>query len=212
MNLITHEKTILTNTLTNDWLLRSNKKGDLLVFVSDRTDLRNVALEEKYSNIFTMEPNGDFQLPLTNFEAKSGGPCFSNDGNYLYFDSNKDGSYGIYRYSFTSKKIVGILHEPGSDNVAPIVAPDDSSIVFFSNRDGNFELYRLWVSSNKLERLTTNPAEDLNPAFSPDGTKIVFFSNRSGNYDIYLLDLTQPASTVTMNDLIETLSNLVKTM
>lgn len=212
LDLVNNKKEALTTTLVNDWLPRTNDQNTLIVFISDREDLRNVALEEKYSHIFTMELTGDFQSPIVSFDAKCGGAIFSHDGNYIYFHTNKDGKFGIYRYSLNTQKIVGILNEPGNDNVAPFVSPDDSSLVFFSNRDGNYELYKLQLSTNQLERLTSNPADDLNPAYSPDGSKIVFFSNRSGNYDIYLLDLTQPASTITLNDLIATLNNLVKNM
>lgn len=212
LDLTNNKVTPLTSTLANDWLARSNQQNTHIAFVSDRMDQRKVAISEKYSQIFIMEPNGDFQLNITDAEANHGGPVFSQNGRYLYFDSNKEGNFGIYRYSFTTEKTAGIFIEPGNDNVAPSVSPDDSSLVFFSNRDGNFELYRLNLTDNQLQRLTTNPASDLNPVFSPDGTKIVFFSNRSGNYDVYLLDLTQPAASITMNELIKTMTNLVNTM
>ncbi|MFN8454862.1 MAG: LpqB family beta-propeller domain-containing protein [Anaerolineae bacterium] len=37
-------------------------------------------------------------------------------------------------------------------------------------------------------RLTTDPANDLRPAWSPDGHQIAFFSLRSGNNDIWVMD------------------------
>jgi dipeptidyl aminopeptidase/acylaminoacyl peptidase len=36
--------------------------------------------------------------------------------------------------------------------------------------------------------LTTDPANDLRPAWSPDGARIAFFSLRSGNYDIWVMN------------------------
>lgn len=36
--------------------------------------------------------------------------------------------------------------------------------------------------------LTTDPAQDLRPAWSPDGTQIAFFSSRSGNNDIWVMN------------------------
>ena len=59
-----------------------------------------------------------------------------------------------------------------------------------SNRDGNYEIYMMNNDGSAPQRLTANPADDLNPVFSPDGTKVLFHSNRNGNYDIFLLDLT----------------------
>ena len=37
-------------------------------------------------------------------------------------------------------------------------------------------------------QLTTDPANDLRPAWSPDGTRIAFFSNRSDSNDIWVMD------------------------
>ena len=36
--------------------------------------------------------------------------------------------------------------------------------------------------------LTTDPANDLRPAWSADGARIAFFSSRSGNYDIWVMN------------------------
>jgi Tol biopolymer transport system component len=36
-------------------------------------------------------------------------------------------------------------------------------------------------------RLTTNPADDSDPAWSPDGTKIALQSDRDGNGEIYVM-------------------------
>jgi Tol biopolymer transport system component len=37
-------------------------------------------------------------------------------------------------------------------------------------------------------QLTSDPANDLRPAWSPDGTKLAFFSNRSGSNNIWIMD------------------------
>ena len=39
-----------------------------------------------------------------------------------------------------------------------------------------------------LERLTTDPGQDITPAWSPDGTQIVFVSYREGNSDLYIMN------------------------
>ncbi|NJN67251.1 MAG: hypothetical protein HC884_11335, partial [Chloroflexaceae bacterium] len=36
-------------------------------------------------------------------------------------------------------------------------------------------------------RLTTNEADDIQPAWSPDGTRLAFTSNRDGNGEIYVM-------------------------
>ena len=61
-------------------------------------------------------------------------------------------------------------------------------VAFHSNRDGNFEIYTVDADGGNDTRLTTNPADDLSPAWSPDGTKIAFTSDRDGQYDIYTMN------------------------
>jgi TolB protein len=41
------------------------------------------------------------------------------------------------------------------------------------------------ADGTKIDKLTTNPAADEDPAFSPDGKKIAFMSDRSGDSDFY---------------------------
>ena len=48
-------------------------------------------------------------------------------------------------------------------------------------------------------QLTTDPAQDLNPAWSPDGTKIAFDSTRTGDSEIFVMDVdgSNPVRTTT---------------
>jgi gamma-glutamyltranspeptidase len=54
----------------------------------------------------------------------------------------------------------------------PAWSPDGSSIVFSSNAEGQDDLYRMAVTraSSARERLTTDPAPDLEPTIGKDGT------------------------------------------
>jgi Tol biopolymer transport system component len=49
-------------------------------------------------------------------------------------------------------------------------------------------------------RLTTDPAEDLDPAWAPDGRRLVFASTRDGNYEIYEMDADGSTQTRLTND------------
>ena len=60
--------------------------------------------------------------------------------------------------------------------------------MFYSNRDGYYEIYVMNGDGSNQNRLTNNPAVDVNPAWSPDGTKIAFESNRDGNKEIYVMN------------------------
>lgn len=65
-----------------------------------------------------------------------------------------------------------------------------SKIVFTSDRDGNNEIYVINAdgSDPQKSQLTSNNADNQNPAWSPDGTRIAFTSDRDGNKEIYVMN------------------------
>jgi len=80
-------------------------------------------------------------------------------------------------------------------------SPDGKKILFESRKAGtkkttNLDIWVLDMTSGAEFQITTDPADDFDPAWSPDGKLIAFASNRAGNTDIWLMksdgsDLTQ---------------------
>jgi Tol biopolymer transport system component len=69
----------------------------------------------------------------------------------------------------------------------PALSPDETQLVV-ARADQRTETRDLWVFSlahGTGSRLTSDPADDFNPAWSPDGKWIIFTSNRAGARDIY---------------------------
>ncbi len=206
MDLNNGEMQNLTQNGSDDWRPRYSFSGDFIVFVSQRNDLRDIPFYEMFSDIFIMQSNGRFQLPLTKDEYNDGNPCLmpgsTDEDGTVIFDSDRNGSFAIYKMDIRSKEIVQLTHNSGVNDVSPDVTASGDKITFFSDRDGNFEIYLMNNDGSAEQRLTSNPAEDLNPVFSPDGNKILFHSNRNGNYDLFILDLTQSAQTVSSSELL----------
>jgi len=64
---------------------------------------------------------------------------------------------------------------------------ENGKIAFASARNGNFEIYAVNPDATGLQRLTTDPGTDSDPAWSADGTRIAFQSTRDQNDEIYLM-------------------------
>lgn len=69
-------------------------------------------------------------------------------------------------------------------------AGNGERIAFAACVAGNWDIYSVAADGTDLRRLTTNPADDLDPAWSPDGTRLTFTSRRDGHWNLYVLDLT----------------------
>jgi hypothetical protein len=59
-------------------------------------------------------------------------------------------------------------------------------MLFASNRDGNSEIYALTLANQSLNRLTTNTAQEIQPALASDSVRVAYVSNQDGNNEIYL--------------------------
>jgi len=204
----------LTTNGADDWHPNYSPDGKNIVFVSDRSDLRDVPFYQRLGSIFLMQNDGRFQMRLSDTLANDGGPCIApgstEDKGVIYFDSDRGGKKAIYRMDFKGKQVRQITFNPQADDAGPAISSSGDKIVFFSNRDGNYELYRMNSDGSAQQRLTFNPADDLNPSFSPDGNKIIFHSNRSGSYGIYIMDLTAQATQAPLSEVINHIDNAIK--
>ncbi|MGD9898501.1 MAG: DUF5050 domain-containing protein [Calditrichaceae bacterium] len=215
-DLATGRERNLTTNGSNDWRPRYSADGKLIVFISERNDLRNVPFYELYGDVFLMEGDGKFQRALTKNSQNNGGACLTNgsteEKGVIYFDSNRSGAYEIYKMDAKGAKATQITFNANSNEVSPDVSSRGDKITFFSDRNGNYEIYLMNNDGSAVQRLTSNIADDLNPVFSPDGTKIIFHSNRGGNFDIYMLDLTQEKSTPALYELISRIDKAIEAL
>ncbi len=101
-------------------------------------------------------------------------PVFSPDGNYLYFSTDRDGQFEIYRTTPNGSEITRIT-ENAIDEVYPQFSPDGSKIIFQGGFYGaGAEIYVMDSDGSNLLKLTDNMGHDGAPSFSPDGSKILF--------------------------------------
>jgi Tol biopolymer transport system component len=62
----------------------------------------------------------------------------------------------------------------------PSVSADGTKVAFTSTRSGNRDVWVMGIDGSNPTQLTTDAADDYQPAFSPDGMHVVFVSTRGG--------------------------------
>jgi Tol biopolymer transport system component len=150
--------------------------------------------------IFVMNDDGTGQINVSNDPAWDGFPSWSQDGDQIVFESDRDETDGIvllgldliidgmgheiYRVDIDGSDLVNLTNSPEDDG-RPVWSPAAEKVVFVSDRDGNAEIYTMNADGSGQMRLTNNLAYDTYPSWSPDGGWITFHSDRDGNTEIY---------------------------
>ena len=89
-----------------------------------------------------------------------------------------DGSSNVSQITFATE---GACSDP--DMIAT-----GSRLVFASTQHSTTsDIYVTAVPGRTLTQLTTDPGDDIMPAFHPGGDRIAFASNRAGNWDVYIM-------------------------
>ena len=132
-----------------------------------------MSLRDGDAEIFTMNPDGSEQTPLTVNNVADDFPDWSPDYGKIVFASNRDGDYNIYVMNSDGSD-QRPLTPNGVDDRDPVWSPDGSTIAFASALDGDWEIWLMDTNGGNLRQLTFNGAEDRFPTWSPDGAKLAF--------------------------------------
>ena len=113
-----------------------------------------------------MRPDGSDLTRLTHSKGRDLAPEWSPDGQWIVFQSFRDGDTDLYITDFDGQVVRRLTNQPGFDGM-PEWSPDGQWIAFVSERDGNREIYRVRPDGTDIQRLTNNLVHDAAPAWSP---------------------------------------------
>ena len=114
-------------------------------------------------------------------------PGFTADGSGVMFESDREGSFSIYRLDLETMEVTRLTGDEGAASGGK-ESPDGRSILFTSDRDGDPEVYLADADGGNVRQLTDSDARDKYPHWSPDGKLILFESDRDGNREIYVMN------------------------
>ncbi len=164
-----------------------------------RTDIYSAEkVDGKWTNIKNLGPN-------INSEYWDSQPMISNDGNILFFVSDRPGGYGGTDIYMSVKKDgewakavnAGKMINSEDDEMAPVIGIDDINFTFSSDRPGGYGGLDIYVSKFKANSFSkpinagspiNSSGDDLYYYSMPNSDEAYFSSSRdggSGKLDIY---------------------------
>lgn len=114
-------------------------------------------------DIWQANSDGKNAIPITSHPAHDYLPCYSPDGNWIAFSSNRHGSYDVFLLNAKGGKPKRVTHDSANDLVCGW-SPDSKTILFSSNRAMGYpaplELYSVPLEGGNPRRLTFAEAKD----------------------------------------------------
>lgn len=140
-----------------EWAIEPNAKGTALAFESNDGGDREIF-------VFSKRGIGD----VTNHRAADWNPVWSPDGQWLAFESLRDGRRGVYRVYVETARVLPVAVTREGDSWSPTWAPDGRWVAFVSNRTGDDELYAVSVETGgEAVQLTEHAGIDHSPVWRP---------------------------------------------
>ena len=170
----------LTNSPANEFEPAFSPDGRWMAYVSYRHD--------GYAEIYVMNLQTKVSHRLTHHPKHDNNPAWSPDGRWIAFDSNREGTYDIYKIEPDGENLQRLTHE-GQHNLNPSWSPDSQFIAFDSSRGvGKGGIYIMDTDGGNPRHLSNQPRWGQIPSWSPDGKQIAFSDLiLGGNRDILLM-------------------------
>lgn len=135
--------------------------------------------------IYVMDNSGENINQLTKDSGLIvGNPCWSEDGNLIYFSSNQHDPLSnnpeIYNVKTDGTNSTRVTFTPNGYSTSPSISLDGTMISFISKQQGNSipAIFIIGVDTQNLKKITQPSSGEIfnYPRWSPDALKLVFVS------------------------------------
>jgi hypothetical protein len=103
--------------------------------------------------VFVADADGSHARPLSPDPGWDANASFSNDGRWVIFTSNRQGSADIFRVHPDGSGLERLTDDPAFDDQAAL-SPDGRQLAFVSTRTGRAEIWSLDLGTKALKNLT----------------------------------------------------------
>jgi len=118
------------------------------------------------SDVFIAAADGSDAKPFLPHPALDYNATLSDDGNWIIFTSERNGSADIYRARVDGTDLTRLTEHPAFDDQG-VLSPDGRAVAFVSTRSGNADIWTLDLRTNALHNVTRHASGDFRPSWSP---------------------------------------------
>jgi len=140
-----------------EWAVEINREGSMIAFESNDGGDREIF-------VFSQRGLAD----VSNHRAADWNPVWSPDGDWLAFESFRNGRRGIYRVYPETVRVFPVAVSQEADSWHPAWSPDGAWVAFVSDRTGDPEIYVTDVGGKQTQQLTFHAGPDYAPAWRPE--------------------------------------------
>ncbi|MBU2501048.1 protein kinase [bacterium] len=173
-----------------------DRKGNVIEEIPDNDPFNTAVLspDEKFialtvydatrshRDIWIYEIERQFKTRFTTEGSDERYPLWSHDGQHLYYISNQDGYFKVYRKSVSGTRPAEMMLDLGKDVLIWDLSSDGRYLLISRMGDKTFnDLYVADLTGKEdLRALLQSDGEDAAARFSPDGRWITYWTTKSG--------------------------------
>ncbi|HLH09373.1 MAG TPA: prolyl oligopeptidase family serine peptidase [Terriglobales bacterium] len=203
--------------ITDPKLLVSTNVADLTTYALDKfmmtrsigesswsPDGKSVVVETNISgrdNLWIVPADGGWPRQLTISDQRQTKPAWSPDGQWIAFQSDKDGNeqWDIFVASPRNGDVVNLTNSPEVSEESPSWQPRGRLLAITVKASGAAqEVATLDVLTRRVRKLTNTTSKDVvnsRPVWSPDGKQIAYTQASGADSNVFVVDIETGKST-----------------
>ncbi len=143
----------------------------------------------KIHDVFVYDLDKEEETRIT-YGLRANQPSVSNDGKYIAFIYQKDGTTNIGLVDIEGKNFKSLTNFKNGEQVYnPQFSNDDSHIIFGYSYHHGRDIAKVNVDGSGFKFLIQTAADERNPAYDRDGN-LIYSSDETGIFNLYKMDLS----------------------